>query len=98
MGIHLAFIGSVKDELVNQEELALLLIAFLKARYPGRIAQRYDIEEEGESLDVLIRIARARACIKKGEELDLARASSLLLEDFRSGRLGRITIEWPDGL
>ena len=96
VGIHLAFIGSVKDEVVNLEELALLLIAELQSRYPDSIKNRYQISPDAEPLQVLSGIARVRGCIKKGEELDYARAAGLLLEDFRSGRLGRITVEWAE--
>ncbi|MBQ1311528.1 MAG: ribosome biogenesis GTPase YlqF [Blautia sp.] len=96
VGIHLAFIGSVKDEVVNLEELALLLIAELQSRYPDSIKNRYQISADAEPLQVLSGIARVRGCIKKGEELDYARAAGLLLEDFRSGKLGRITVEWAE--
>lgn len=94
VGVRLAWIGSIKDDILNLEELALQLIAYLTGHYPGVIKERYQIEEEGAPLAVLEAVARARGCLKRGEELDYARAASLVFEDFRSGRLGRATLEW----
>ena len=94
VGVRLAWVGSIKDDILNLEELALELIGFLKERYPGALAERYGISEDGEKLDLLEAIARARGCLKKGEELDYAKASGILFDDFRGGKLGRITLEW----
>lgn len=93
VGIRLACIGSVKDELLNIEELSLTLIRYLTEEYPGALAGRYGVGEEGKSVEILEQIARARGCLKKGEELDYARAAALLFDDFRSGKIGRITLE-----
>jgi ribosome biogenesis GTPase A len=101
VGLHLAFIGSINDEILNKEELALELIQVLSQRYPGALKERYQIEELAtaltvqESLLILKEIARVRACLLKGGELDTSKAAAILLEDFRSGRLGRITLEQP---
>lgn len=95
VGIRLAFIGSIRDEILNTEELSLLLIRLLRDRYAGNISARYQIPEEGTDAELLGEIAKARGCIKKGEELDYAKAAALFLDDFRSGRLGRITCESP---
>ena len=94
VGIRLAFVGSIKDDILNMEELALTLIGYLKEKYPGVLNARYEVSEEEENLGVLEGIARARGCLKKGEELDYAKASGILFDDFRSGKLGRITLEW----
>lgn len=94
VGVRLACIGSIKDDVLNLEELALRLIAYLTGHYPGNLKERYSVEEETSPLAVLEAVARARGCLKKGEELDYTRASNLLFEDFRSGRLGRVTLEW----
>lgn len=93
VGVRLAFIGSVKDDLLNIEELSLKLIQYLKEEYSGAIASRYGISEEGKPVEILERIARARGCLKRGEELDYARAAALFFDDFRGGRIGRITLE-----
>ncbi len=94
VGERLACIGSVKDDLLNLEELSLLLIDYLKERYPGVLAKRYGIEEEKEALKVLEAIAKVRGCLKRGEELDYEKAAGLIFDDFRSGKTGRITLEW----
>lgn len=95
VGLHLAMIGSINDEILNREELALLLIAFLKEQYPGALAGRYGCGEEGTDLELLEQVAKSRGCLLKGNELDLAKAAALLVEDFRSGKLGKITLEFP---
>jgi len=94
VGIRLAWVGSIKDDILNMEELALLLIAYLQKSYPGALHLRYEISEEGEALEILQNIAKARGCLKKGEELDYTKASGLFFDDFRGGKLGRITLEW----
>ena len=96
VGQHLAFIGSIKDELIQSVELSLDLIEFLVIRYPGVLENIYGLEENQESSAVLEGIANNRGCRKKGNELDYEKAAFLLLDDFRNGRLGRITIERPD--
>lgn len=94
VGIRLAYVGSIKDDILNMEELALTLISYLKEYYPGALKNRYETEEAGEPVEILQGIARARGCLKKGEELDYAKASGLFFDDFRGGKLGRITLEW----
>ncbi len=98
MGMRLAMIGSMNDEVLNTEELALRLIAFLMERYPGRLAERYGCSEEKEAVEVLAAIAKNRGCLQKGEALDYAKASGILLDDFRNGKIGKISLEIPDGL
>ena len=94
--IRLAFVGSIKDDILNMEELALQLIDYLKERYTGLLEKRYGISEEGNAVEILGEIAKARGCLKKGEELDYTKASGLLFDDFRSGKIGRITLEWAE--
>lgn len=94
VGIRLAFVGSIKDDILNMEELSLKLIDFLKEHYSGALKERYGVREEGTSLEILEEIARARGCLKKGDELDYGKTAGIIFDDFRSGRIGRITIEW----
>ena len=94
VGIRLACVGSIKDDILNMEELALWLIDYLRENYKDILADRYQITEEGSAVEVLEQIARARGCLKKQEELDYAKASLILFDDFRSGKMGRITLEW----
>ncbi|MBQ3104881.1 MAG: ribosome biogenesis GTPase YlqF [Lachnospiraceae bacterium] len=96
VGMRLAFIGSINDHILVEEELALDLIRFLNTRYPSAIQERYHTDREiTEPVQILENIARIRGCYKKGQEVDYSRAASILLDDFRSGRLGRITVELP---
>lgn len=95
VGLKLAMIGSIKDELLNQEELALWLLDYLAANYPGALEKRYGIAEELPALELLEGVAASRSCRLKGDLPDLPKAAALLLDDFRSGRLGKITLEFP---
>ena len=97
VGMKLALIGSMNDEILNIEDLALQLIQRLKAYYGGLLEKRYDIDEENEDIRILEEIARSRNCFKKGSELDFQKAAAIVMDDFRSGRLGRITLEKVKG-
>lgn len=95
-GMHLAFIGSINDEIVDEVELAMELMNYLKKSYAGVLFNRYDVDESKETPVILNDIAIKRGCLKKGNETDYSKAANILLDDFRSGKLGRITIEDPE--
>ena len=95
VGLRLAFIGSIKDENLNTEELAAELIKFLNANYPGVLEEKYGVEPSDDAYVLLAGIARSRNCLLKGSELDTEKAALLLLDDFRNGKLGRLTLEYP---
>lgn len=97
VGLHLAMIGSMNDEIVHLDELAYDLIKFITAEYAGLLEKRYDIEitDEQDAYEILRNICISRKCYLKGEELDIMKASAMLVDDFRSGRLGRISLEIP---
>lgn len=95
VGEHLAFIGSINDEILQKTELSCQLIAFLKEQYPGILAERYQVREDSEAAAVLEEIAQKRGCLLKGKELDYEKAAGIILEEFRNGRLGRISVEQP---
>lgn len=101
VGMRLAYIGSMNDEILVIEELALDFIRHIAGRYSHVFEERYKIQypqaftEEKAAVCVLEEIAESRKCYTKGGEPDYAKAASLLIEDFRSGRLGRITLEFP---
>ena len=96
VGLRLAWIGSIKDEILNTEELAAELTGFLVNSYPDVLKEKYEIEESADGFENLRGIAESRHCLVKGNELDTEKAAKLLLDDFRNGRLGRITLETPE--
>lgn len=121
VGMKLAFIGSINDEILHVDELALDLIGFLQINYPGILEKRYEITIDPESaaknsseddikdnskteerqlarerVEVLKSIAESRKCYSKGEELNLEKAAGIVIDDFRSGKLGRISLEFPE--
>lgn len=97
VGMRLAMIGSMNDDLLNIDELSLELISYLKQYYPGALAERYQVSENHERpVEILEEIAGNRNCIKAGGELDYSKAAALVIDEFRSGTIGRITLEWPE--
>ena len=96
VGLRLAFIGSIKDEILNTEELAAEMIRFMKTYYRGVLAEKYAIIESDDPYQCLADIAKSRHCLLRGNELDMAKAAILLVDDFRSGKLGKITLEFPE--
>src|SRR5699024_8060090 len=97
VGLKLAMIGSIKDEILNVEELALEVLEQLHRDYPGLLAERYELEETGKGLPMLEQIAANRHCLLKGSEPDYVKAANILLEEVRNGKIGRVTLEYPDG-
>ena len=94
--LKLAFIGSIKDEILQTEELAAELIKYMEEEYAGAIGEKYSVETTEDSYECLRRIAESRHCLVRGNELDTEKAAALFLDDFRNGRLGRITLENPE--
>ena len=97
VGLKLAFIGSIKDEILQTEELAAELVRFLKSEYPGVLEEKYDIPAADDVYECIRNIAESRHCLVRGSEMDTEKAAAILLDDFRGGRLGRITLEKPEG-
>lgn len=98
VGRNLALIGSMNDEILEMTELAADLIAYLLKYYREQLTARYridDLDDMTTPLSVLTHICEDRKCYKKGQEADYEKASSIVMEDFRSGRIGRITLELP---
>ena len=96
VGLKLALIGSIKDEILNVDELAIELIKILKIQYPGVLKNRYEVDETKGDTEILMDIAQNRKCISKGNELDYSKAAGLLIDEFRSGVLGRLSLEMPE--
>lgn len=96
VGLRLAFIGSIKDELSNQYELCMLLMQYLGEHYPKAIPDTYQIEPAENEVELLERVAKRRGCLKAGGEHDLDKAANYVIDDFRNGRLGCISLEQPE--
>lgn len=96
VGLRLAWIGSIKEEILNTTEMAVELIAFLTEWYPGKLGERYGIKEEGTAMQILEQIAEVRGCLMKGNQVDVEKAGLLVLDDYRSLRLGCISLETPE--
>ena len=95
VGVLLASLGSVRDEILGLEELSMELIDLLRNRYPGVLAEKYQVDESKKSAEILGEISSFKNCIKSGGELDYERGAKLFLDDFRSGKLGRRTLQVP---
>lgn len=95
IGDRLAFIGSVKDEVFDSETLAVRLLEVLSRDYPDRLSERYKIDDfsELEAYEILELIGRKRGMMMRGGEIDALRASIMLLDEYRAGKLGRITLD-----
>ena len=98
VGDRLAFIGSVKDEILDAETLAIRLLEVMKNDYPERLTERYKIADftNKEAWEVLEMIGKKRGMMIKGGEIDYERASVMLLDEYRGGKLGTISLEKPE--
>lgn len=96
VGEHLAMIGAMNDEILHGDELAASLIREVNGLYAGLLEDRYHITVNEDMFETLRDIAVARKCFQKGEIPDIERAASMVIEDFRSGKLGKITLEHPE--
>ncbi len=97
VGDKLAFIGSVKDTVLDIETMAIRLIDVLRIGYPDRLKERYKISdfENLESWEILELIGKKRGMLISGGEVNTERASVMLLDEYRGGKLGRISMEFP---
>ena len=96
MGEKLALVGTINDQILNEEELAIMLIRRLKTLCPGTLEARYGVSETLEEPAFMEEVGRKRGCLQKGGEIDYARTAAIMLDEFRSGRLGRISLETPE--
>lgn len=95
VGIRLAYIGSINDNIIEKSELVTSFIDFLKNSYCNALEERYNIDISKNNYEILSDIANLRGCIAKGNEPDLDKAATLIFDDFRSGKIGRISLEEP---
>ncbi len=95
VGIHLAFTGAIKDDVMDLEELACYLMEYLGKHYADVLSERYkiEVEQEDTGYDLLIKAGRKRGFLMRGAEVDTERMARILLDEFRGGKLGRFTLE-----
>ena len=100
VGMHLAFTGAIKDDVMDLEELASCLMEYLGKHYTDIVTERYKItiEEEDSGYDMLTKAGRKRGFLMRGAEVDTERMARILLDEFRGGKLGRFTLETPEDL
>ncbi len=93
---HLAYIGTIKDEILDVEELALSLLEELVLKYKKNVYERYKIDENFTyemTVELMEEIGRKRGCLVRGGEVDYTKVANIILDDFRTGKIGLITLE-----
>ncbi len=97
VGINLAFTGAIRDEILDTETLALKLVEKLMVVKPQALTDRYriEIDDDYEPLGVMEAIASKRGCLLKGGSYDYEKVSRIILDEFRRGMMGKITLEYP---
>ncbi|HAQ51223.1 MAG TPA: ribosome biogenesis GTPase YlqF [Lachnospiraceae bacterium] len=93
VGFNLACIGSMNDNILDNSEIATGIIEFIINNYPSLVNNRYEVDEKNNLNDIITEIATKRNCIKKGQEIDYNKVYNLIIDEFRSGTIGRITLE-----
>lgn len=97
-GMHLAFIGSIRDEIMDVETLACNLLEYLRDHYASLLVQRYKLDGDisvMEGYELLEYIGKKRGFVVSGGEIDTYRGANVILDEFRAAKIGRVTLEWP---
>ena len=94
-GLNLSYTHAIKDEILNIEDLTLKFLEKMQKDYPKLLTKRYGVNPDKKALEIYEDIARKRGAITKGGDFDYTRTANIILTDFRSGKLGRITLERP---
>lgn len=94
LAMHLAFVGSLNDEILDFDDVALALLEELAAKYPDRLKERYGIDG-GTPLEMLDKVCARRGFVLRGNDYDYERGERAVIDDFRKGKLGRITLDDP---
>ena len=92
-GLHLSFTNAIKDEILNIEDLTLYFLREMAEEYPENLKERYGVDPNTEAIDIYEAIAKKRGAIIGGGDFDYTRTATIILNDFRSGKLGRISLE-----
>jgi ribosome biogenesis GTPase A len=98
VGLRLAVSGAIREDILPVEEVASFLLEYLAGRYGSLLEKRYKLKPTAESdpLALLEEVGSRRGCMRKGGEVDLEKAAEVVLRDFRSGRIGRVSLELPE--
>lgn len=97
LALHLAYVGSINDDILDLDDIALELLGELYEKYPKRLEERYGITG-GRKLEMLDAVCKRRGFVLRGGEYDYERAERAVIDDFRKGRLGRITLDCPEDM
>lgn len=97
LALHLAYVGSINDDILDLDDIALELLGELYEKYRGRLEERYGITG-GTKLEMLDAVCKKRGFVLRGGEYDYERAERAVIDDFRKGRLGRITLDCPEDM
>ncbi|MCD8157370.1 MAG: ribosome biogenesis GTPase YlqF [Clostridiales bacterium] len=95
VGLNLAFTGAINDDILEKNEIAVRLTDKLVKEYPGCLEDRYKVSEEESPDEIFINIGKNRGFLTKGGEIDALRTASVFLDEFRGGKLGKVTLEIP---
>ncbi len=95
IGLHLSFTNAIRDEVLNIEDLTLKFLEEMKEIKPEALVDRYGIDQEAPALEIYEAIAKKRGAIIAGGDFDYTRTANIILNDFRSGKLGKISLERP---
>jgi len=101
VGCHLAFTGAIKDDIIDKITLSGELMMLLAKKYPDRVAERYKLSPEEMNLpleDILSAVGKKRGFLMSGGRIDLERTSTIILDEYRGGKMGRITLEEPEDI
>lgn len=96
VGYRLAAIGTIKDQLLPLEEIAVFVLDYLKENYPELLIQRYQLESTMDRLEIFDHIGTLRGCLASGGKVDLEKTADVIIRDLRSGKIGRVTLEKPE--
>jgi len=96
VGVKLAILGSIKEELLDSQQLAIILIKYLSIYYPERLKSRYNVETNISPVQFLEKIAQSRGFLLGGGTLDIERSAKTLVSEFRHGKVGAISLERPE--
>ncbi|WP_067838649.1 ribosome biogenesis GTPase YlqF [Amphibacillus sediminis] len=96
IGYRLAVLGTIKDQILSIEDVAVYALSFLQQHYPDLLIERYQLEKvDAEPVDLIEQIGKSRGALASGGVVDIEKAAELVIRDIRAGKIGRITLETP---